>query len=117
MRFRCDIVAGFDEGHLASDLHHVAAQLMADHARGMDPPLCPFIPPIDMGIGSTERGRRDFDHGIVWPRSWVRPISEGEARSRNSFDECFHECILYQHHQWTPMFQRKKHIAPPSRGG
>lgn len=117
VRFCRNIVVDLDKGHLASDRYHMAAQLMADDAGRVNPSSCPFVPTIDMGIGSTERGRRHLDHGIVWPWSWVCPISQRKAWSRNSFDERLHACILPQLARLDTHSSKNKRVAwfPPAR--
>ena len=43
-----------DRRDVGSDFHDIAAQFMADDARWVDATLRPFVPAIDVVVGSAE---------------------------------------------------------------
>ena len=57
--------AGGDSGHLGTDFHHVAAELMAENG----PLLVAFV---DMQIGAAYTARFDLDDDPVWLEYRIR---------------------------------------------
>src|SRR5437867_6252204 len=56
MRFGSDIVSHLDRGDPGPEIDDMAAHLVPDDSRRMDPSLRPFIPTINVIIGAAQRG-------------------------------------------------------------
>jgi hypothetical protein len=90
VHLRADKIAGLDRGNFLAHALHVAAKLMSQRHRRLDPPLRPAIPAVDVQIGPAD-GRRLHPHEHVRrPDRRHRRGFVGEPARRLHLPQRFH---------------------------
>ena len=92
--FRRDVIADLDQGHSRADRHHFAAHFVADDPWRTNATMRPWIPVVDVRIGTAEGRRFDTDHCVMRPRRGIGAGGRREPGPRRGFDQCSHELIL-----------------------
>jgi hypothetical protein len=77
--FTGNAVADFKTFHFLADANHFANVLVPDHHRYRDRFLRPFIPVIDMHIGTANSGFANFNQQVVMADFRSRNIGHPDA--------------------------------------
>jgi hypothetical protein len=88
--FRRHAVADRDVGHEASDLHHVARELVADGERRSASALCPRVPLVDVHVGAAHAGAPHLDQHFVVADLRTRDVPKDEAGTGGRFHQRSH---------------------------
>src|SRR5215469_11358453 len=92
--FAADEIAWLQVGDIRSDLDDFSAKLMSDHKRDSNGGLRPFVPVVDVHVGTANSRGEDTNFDVVDARLGVRNIFEPQAPLGTAFDEGFHgECL------------------------
>src|SRR5687768_10739057 len=94
VRFGGDVIADGDRGDAGAQLHDLTTEFMTNDMRRMNPTLCPAIPPIDMGVRSTQRRGKDADQHLPLTGSGIGDMMHGEPRLGGSLYERAHRLIM-----------------------
>lgn len=66
---------------------------MADGHGDWDGFLCPFVPFVDVDIGSADGGFLDLDKDVHGAEFWFRDVFEPKSFFSFRFYECFHNIV------------------------
>ncbi len=86
MSFATDDIAWMKIIYIRPDLDDLPRKLVSDHHRNRDCFLSPFIPVVDVQIGSANACAPDPYQNIVYAGDWLRDIFQPQSWLALAFD-------------------------------